>query len=43
LRCLDGVKPLAGSVLGLAVSGFGLKLRNAVCTVPAPEIAVRAR
>jgi hypothetical protein len=41
LSCLDGIRPEPGDVFELAVPAFGLPLRNALATVPAPYFAVR--
>jgi len=41
LSCLDGIRAQPGDVFELAVAAFGLPLRNALATVPAPYFAVR--
>lgn len=41
LSCLDGIKAQNGDVFEIAVPSFGLPLRNALATVPAPYMAVR--
>lgn len=41
LSCLDGIRAQDGDVFELQVPAFGMPLRNALSTVPAPYVAVR--